>query len=71
MENNDISKLTYSQALSQLEAILEQLRSDSCDVDNLTTLTARAVELLNHCRQRLTTTDQNLQKILQSLLPSE
>ena len=52
------NELTYNQALSELEKILTALRGDDCDVDKLTAMTARAVELLNHCRSRLTTTDE-------------
>lgn len=60
-------ELNYSQALAELEQILTELRSDSCDVDRLTALTARAVELLNHCRSKLTATDEELRHILENL----
>lgn len=62
-----VNELTYNQALSELEKILTALRGDDCDVDKLTAMTARAVELLNHCRSRLTTTDEELHRILDSL----
>lgn len=62
-----IEEMTYSQALAELEKILATLRGNDCDVDNLTKLTERAVALLNHCRSRLTTTDADLRKILESL----
>lgn len=62
-----VSELNYNQALAELEQILAQLRSDDCDVDRLTALTARAVDLLNHCRSRLTATDLELRTILRNL----
>ena len=62
-----VDKLTYSEALAELEAILEKLRGNDCDVDSLTVLTARATELLRHCRTRLTTTDTELRAILDTL----
>ena len=62
-----VTELSYSQALAELENILSALRGEDCDVDRLTQMTARAVELLNHCRSRLTTTDAELRKILDSL----
>ena len=62
-----VNELSYNQALSELEKILAALRGDDCDVDKLTTMTARAVELLNHCRSRLTATDEELRRILESL----
>lgn len=62
-----VKELSYNQALAELEQILAALRSDDCDVDRLTEMTSRAVELLNHCRLRLTATDEELRKILDSL----
>lgn len=62
-----VDKLTYGEALAELEAILAKLRGNDCDVDSLTALTARATELLNHCRSRLTATDAELRTILDTL----
>lgn len=58
---------SYSQSLAELEKILNELRSDQCDVDTLASRTKRAVELLKFCRQRLTTTEEELRDILSSL----
>lgn len=58
---------SYSKALGELEKILAELRSDACDVDTLGARTRRAVELLKFCRERLTTTEDELRTILQSL----
>lgn len=58
---------SYSKALGELEKILAELRSDACDVDTLAARTRRAVELLKFCRERLTTTEDELRTILQSL----
>lgn len=60
-------EITYTQALAELEGILNGLRSDACDVDTLAARTRRAVELLNLCRSRLTATEEELQTILQTL----
>jgi exodeoxyribonuclease VII small subunit len=62
-------QLPYNQALTELEQILNTLRSDKCDVDSLVSLTKRAAELLTACRNKLTTTDQQLRELLQSLQP--
>lgn len=62
-----INELNYNQALAELEQILDSLKDEKCDVDRLTILTKRAVELLNHCRSRLTATDAELREILDSL----
>jgi len=61
------SELSYSQALAELEQILNDLRNNDCDIDRLSALTSRAVTLINHCRAKLTTTDEEIRQILQSL----
>ncbi len=65
------SQPSYNQSLAELEKILAELRSDSCDVDTLAARTRRAVELLKICRERLTTTEEELRSILASLQSSE
>ncbi|MGM9859161.1 MAG: exodeoxyribonuclease VII small subunit [Muribaculaceae bacterium] len=62
---------SYKQAIAELEAILKNLRSESCDVDTLTASTRRAVQLLNFCRERLTTTEAELNQVLATLQSPE
>lgn len=62
---------SYKLAVAELEKILAELRSDSCDVDTLAQRTRRAVELLKFCRERLTTTEEELRGILESLQSPE
>ncbi|MDO4320285.1 MAG: exodeoxyribonuclease VII small subunit [Bacteroidales bacterium] len=62
-----MSESTYTAAMSELESILAELRADNCDVDRLAERTRRAVELLQLCRNRLTTTEEELSAILKSL----
>ena len=66
METKD-KDLSYSQALSELEKILSELWSDSCDVDTLAERTRRAATLLAECRRRLTRTEEDLAKVLDEL----
>ena len=66
-----MKELTYNEAVAELEAILENLRSSSCDVDTLAARTRRAVELLKLCRAKLTTTEEELRTILESLQTPE
>lgn len=61
------AEMTYTAASAELEAILGELRSDRCDIDTLAARTRRAVELLQFCRSRLTTTEEELRNILESL----
>ena len=62
---------SYKQAIAEFEAILKNLRSESCDVDTLTASTRRAVQLLNFCRERLTTTEAELNQVLATLQSPE
>ncbi|MDE5857145.1 MAG: exodeoxyribonuclease VII small subunit [Muribaculaceae bacterium] len=60
-------KLTYTEAISELKQILEEMQSENCDIDRLTKMTTRAASLIEECRRRLTATDAELQQILDRL----
>ncbi len=62
-----VSKLTYSEAIAELESILKAMQSDKCDIDRLTSMTRRATDLIKECRKRLTATDAELKEILAGL----
>lgn len=66
-EFTPVKDLTYTQAVAELDAILRNMQSDTCDIDHLTILTRRATELISECRNRLTATDRELRSILDSL----
>lgn len=58
---------TYKEAITELEAIVAKMESDQCDIDSLSTMTARALELLKFCKERLFKTDRELEKCLAEL----
>lgn len=58
---------TYASAMQELEQIVARLQDPDCDVDQLTALTARSIELLRYCRERLTKTDAELVRLLEDL----
>lgn len=60
----------YSEAIAELEDILRKMESDQCDIDSLSKYTTRALELLKFCKERLTKTDQEVQKCLEALKTS-
>lgn len=62
-----VDEMSYTQSVTELESILRMMQSDNCDIDHLATYTRRASELLRTCRSRLTTTEEELKSILQSL----
>ncbi len=61
------SALTYSQAKQELEEIVSAIESGELDVDALTEKVKRASELITFCKERLTKTDEELQKILDEI----
>lgn len=67
MNFKPVKELTYTEAVSELETILQMMQGDKCDIDRLTDYTRRATELLIECRSRLTTTDEQLRSILSQL----
>lgn len=59
--------LTYSEAITELDEIIEKMQSEECSIDNLNELTERSLKLLKICRTKLTATDEKLQEILKTL----
>ncbi|HHV87255.1 MAG TPA: exodeoxyribonuclease VII small subunit [Petrimonas sp.] len=59
--------LTYSQAKQELEKIVSAIESGELDVDALTEKVKRASELIAFCKEKLTKTDEELQRILENL----
>ena len=47
-------KLTYSEAVAEIEQILSRLKSEQIDVDRLSAEVKRATELIAQCKARLT-----------------
>ncbi len=64
MEEN---KLTYTQAVTELEDLVKKMQDPECSIDNLSQYTKRAKELLDLCRTKLTQTDQEIKSILDTL----
>lgn len=64
---DEIAKLSYSRAVNELEEIVKKMQSPDCSIDNLGEYTARSLKLLQACKTKLTTTDQELKKILAEL----
>jgi exodeoxyribonuclease VII small subunit len=62
-----VKTLGYQEAKEELEAILEELENGEVDIDKLSTQLSRAGQLLNHCKQKLTKTDQEVKNILSEM----
>ncbi|MDE7179969.1 MAG: exodeoxyribonuclease VII small subunit [Muribaculaceae bacterium] len=61
---------SYKAALAELEGILAKMESDQCDIDSLAGYTARALELLKFCKERLFKTDREIEECLNALKSS-
>lgn len=59
-------KLSYAESIAELELILGRLRSDDLSVDDLSKSVARATELIAECRKMLTTTEEEVEKLVNS-----
>lgn len=60
--NKDIS---YTEAMAQIEQILEKFRTEQMSVDDLATEVKRATELIAICRERLYKAEEDVKKILE------
>lgn len=59
---------SYTEAKKELTEIVSAIETGELDVDALTEKVKRASELILFCREKLTHTDQELQKILDDIV---
>ena len=57
-------KISYSDAIAEIETILEKIEEGSQDVDALSEKVNRVTDLLKICRDRLKLTETQIDKIL-------
>lgn len=57
-------QIPYIEAITELESILQRLRSGELGIDDLTASTKRAKELIDICRTQLIDTKQELDTII-------
>lgn len=60
-------EIPYSEAIRELEEIVRKLQSNDCEIDKLREYTARSVELLRVCKDKLFKTDEELKKLLEEI----
>lgn len=60
--------ITYSEAIKELEQILENLRSGKVEINDLAPTVKRANELVEECRRQLSLTRAELEKITSTTL---
>lgn len=66
----DLPSLSYSEALAELEAILDELDGDEVDVDRLGAQVARAADLIRLCRERVSEARLSIESIVAEVAES-
>lgn len=56
---------SYEEALLELQQIVAQLQEDAVSVDELSEKVQRAAELIAYCREKLRTTEENLEGLFE------
>ena len=62
-----MEKLTYEKASEELEQILNDLKNDEVSVDELAIKIQRASKLILFCKEKLTKTEQEVEKVIEQL----
>ncbi len=57
-------KISYSEAVTEIEAILQEIEEGKLDVDDLAEKVSRVTDLLKLCRDKLHLTEKQIGKIL-------
>ena len=62
-----IKKVTYNEAISEIEEILEKIENEELDVDELAEKVKRVSALLKICREKLQSTNEQVEQILKEM----
>jgi exodeoxyribonuclease VII small subunit len=65
---NDV-KMTYTEASDELEQIVREIENAEISVDELSEKVKRAATLIQFCHQKLTQTEEDVQKVLNDISP--
>jgi exodeoxyribonuclease VII small subunit len=60
-------KTSYQEAFTELERIVREIEQESIGVDELAEKVKRASLLIGVCREKLTTTEEDVQQILKEI----
>ena len=56
--------IKYNEAISEIEDILRQIENEEMDVDDLSDKVKRAYFLLKFCKEKLHSTEKDIEKIM-------
>lgn len=57
-------ELKYEAAMAELQTIVRRMENDELDIDQMSDQLKKAQELIKICRDKLTKTDEEIQKLL-------
>ena len=60
-------KVSYSEAMDEIEKILEKIENEELDVDELAEKVKRVSVLLKTCKDKLTKTNEQVEQILKEM----
>ncbi|MDE5611958.1 MAG: exodeoxyribonuclease VII small subunit [Odoribacter sp.] len=60
-------KLSYKEAMTEIEDIVAKLEDNQLDVDELSGKVKRVSELIAYCKSKLHETEEEVEKILKSI----
>lgn len=58
---------TYKEAIVQLEQIVQKIENEEPDVDELSAMVQKAAELMQFCRKKLKSTEEEINEALEKL----
>ncbi len=62
-ENTSVNQLSYNEAIVRLEEIVQLLNKPELEIDKLSSLVKEANILISLCKQKLTETDKEVEKL--------
>lgn len=60
-------KVSYNEAIGEIEAILQQIESEELDVDDLSEKVKRVSALIKICKDKLHKTEEEVENILKEM----
>ena len=60
-------KISYKEAITEIEEILELIENEELDVDELSERVKRVSELINICKEKLHRTEEEVEKVLNNM----
>jgi exodeoxyribonuclease VII small subunit len=64
---SDKKQIKYGDAIEEIESILNKIENEELDVDDLTAKVKRVSELLHICKEKLHSTEEEVEKILKDI----